>query len=128
MELTNPQEAARYFEEKLRFTTGPIELNSMISNDENISIIDVRQYEDYVKGHIPKAVNLPHDKWQSCSGLNKDKVNVIYCYSEVCHLAANGCRFFAEKGFSVMELQGGFDQWKTHNLPIASAEYAKAHH
>jgi len=50
--------------------------------------------------------------------LNREAVNIIYCYSEDCHLAANACLEFSEKGVPVMDLEGGFESWKEHNLPI----------
>ena len=116
--LTNPEKAAHFFEEKLEFTTGPIELHGMIQRHENINIVDVREFEDYSKGHIPGAINLPKTSWKTYSGLSENKVNVIYCYSEACHLSANAAMEFAKHGFSVMELEGGFETWRQNALPI----------
>jgi rhodanese-related sulfurtransferase len=31
----------------------------------DIAVIDVREADDYRKGHVPGAINLPHDKWGS---------------------------------------------------------------
>ena len=120
MIVTSPRKARRFFEAKMEFTTGPVELSEMIKRSENINIIDVRAYEDYAKGHISAAVNLPKQRWGTHTGLSKEKVNVIYCYSEVCHLAAAAAREFAEDGYPVMELEGGFEGWQQHNLPIES--------
>ena len=118
MTIVDAQKAVYYFEDKLDFTTGPMELNAMIERNDNIMIIDVRGLDDYGKGHIPGAVNLPKDSWDTFLGLAKDRVNIVYCYSEVCHLAAEAAKRFAEAGFSVMELEGGFDTWKAYNLPV----------
>jgi rhodanese-related sulfurtransferase len=118
MMLTSPQKAKEFFEAKMNFTTGPVELNQIIRNGEDINIVDVRAAEDYAQGHIPGAINLPKEKWSTHVGLRTDKVNIIYCYSEVCHLAAAGAKEFAEHGFSVMELEGGFEQWQHHDMPI----------
>jgi len=90
----------------------------MIDRKENITIIDVRRPEDFSKGHTPGAINLPKENWTTFSGLSREKVNVIYCYSEVCHLAAAAAKYFAEHDFHVMEVQGGFEEWKLHNLPV----------
>ena len=102
------------------FTTGPAELNEMINRGENINIIDVRKKDDFQTGHIPGAANLPEDEWSSFEGLTPGRVNVIYCYSEVCHLSTSAARFFAGHGFPVMELEGGFEQWNAYNLPVAT--------
>jgi rhodanese-related sulfurtransferase len=116
--LVNPRKAKKFFEAKMDFTTGPVELDKLLKRRENITVIDVRALDDFAKGHIPGGINLPEDRWSSFMGLSKDRVNVIYCYSEVCHLAASAARYFAEHGYPVMELEGGFEDWQKHNLPI----------
>ena len=118
MMISDPQKAKEYFEAKISFTTGPVELERMMKQGENINIVDVRAAEDYAEGHIPGAVNLPKDKWQTLEGLRKDKTNVLYCYSQVCHLAATAAVEFASKGYPVMELEGGFRTWKEHDMEI----------
>jgi len=84
----------------------------------NVNIVDVRAAEDYAEGHIPCAVNLPKDRWSTLEGLRKDKINVVYCYSQVCHLAAAAAFEFASRGYPVMELEGGFRTWKEHEMDI----------
>jgi rhodanese-related sulfurtransferase len=118
MMISDPQKAKEYFEAKISFTTGPVELERMMKQGENINIVDVRAAEDYAEGHIQGAVNLPKDKWQTLEGLRKDKTNVVYCYSQVCHLAATAAVEFASKGYPVMELEGGFRAWKEHDMEI----------
>ncbi|HEV2391622.1 MAG TPA: rhodanese-like domain-containing protein [Verrucomicrobiae bacterium] len=110
---------ANDFENKVAFTTGPVELDRMIKSPENhIVVVDVRQAEDYAKGHIPGAINLPKGTWHKPEGLSKEKTNVVYCCSIVCHLAANACVAFASRGYPVMELDAGFNSWKEHELDI----------
>ena len=116
--LTDTRKAVEYFEAKLEFTTGPIELNSMIERGDTINIIDVRDREEYRKNHIPGAINLPKEKWSTFAGLSRDRTTVVYCYDQQCHLAASAARLFAENGFPVIELEGGFEAWKQHKLPV----------
>lgn len=118
MDLAKPKEARKYFEAKLNFTTGPVELSEMMKRRENIRVVDVRAPEDYAKGHIPGATNLPREHWDTMSGLSKDDANIVYCYSEACHLAASAAMDFAEHNYPVMELEGGFEDWQRHDLPI----------
>ena len=115
----SPEKAKAYFEQKLAFTTGPVELDKWIkSHEDNLIIIDVREAEDYRKGHIPGAINVPREQWQHAQGLSREKTNVVYCYTQQCHLAANACLQFANAGYPVMELDGGFEVWKEHDLDI----------
>jgi rhodanese-related sulfurtransferase len=117
--IHDPAKAKAYFEAKLAFTTGPVELERMIkSGDNHINVVDVREAEDYDKGHIPGAINLPRQKWETLEGLSKDKANIVYCYTQQCHLGANACLHFASKGYPVMELEGGFEAWKENELDI----------
>lgn len=120
MTLVSAKKAKKYFEAKLNFTTGPIELNEMISRNEDINIIDVRKSEDYAKGHVFGAISLPKESWHTFAGLSRNRVNIVYCYSEVCHFAAGAAKYFAEHDFPVMELEGGFEGWKQHHLPVAT--------
>lgn len=49
-------------------------------------------------GHIPGAINLPRDRWHTLDGLRKDKTNVLYCYSQVCHWRPPQLWSFQRKG------------------------------
>jgi rhodanese-related sulfurtransferase len=114
-----PAAARRFFEDKLAFTAGPIELERWIkTGEDNLVIVDVREAEDFAKGHIPGAINVPRDQWDNPQGLSKSKTNVVYCYTQECHLAANACVRFASQEYPVMELEGGFNAWKESQLDV----------
>lgn len=114
--------ALRYFQQKLDCTTGPIELSHWIEEKAPVNIIDVRRPEDFAKGHIPGAINLPKEEWSSAKGLAREKTNVVYCYSQTCHLAAAAAVEFAKKGFSVVELEGGFNTWLKAQLETVAGK------
>jgi len=114
----DPLKALQFFEDKMAFTTGPIELSHALNEKQDVVLVDVRAAEDFEQGHISGAVSLPRGKWSTPSGLRKDKLNVIYCYSHVCHLGAAACVELARQGFPVMEMDGGFLVWTKNNLPI----------
>ena len=118
MNLIDIHRVTEYFKAKIEFTTGPVELKHMLDLDENINIIDVRYPMDYAVGHIPSSINVPKDEWETFEGLSPEKTNIIYCYSGVCRLASQAAMFFASHGYPVMELDGGFEQWKLHEFPI----------
>src|SRR5664280_208594 len=117
LKKNDPAQARQYFADKLAFTTGPVEVARNLKQAD-IVVVDVREAEDYCKGHVPGAVNLPHAKWASLDGLRKDALNILYCYTQQCHLAANAAVEFAGKGYSVMEMDGGFAAWKENELQI----------
>jgi hypothetical protein len=61
--LPDPAQALQYFTNKMAFSTGPVEINQKIENGNKINIIDVREPQDYEKGHVPRANNLPENLW-----------------------------------------------------------------
>ena len=115
--IHDPAKAKNFFEAKMAFTTGPVELERMMKTKE-VNIVDVRAAEDYAEGHIPGAINLPRDQWNTLNGLRKDKTNVLYCYSIVCHLAAAAAVEFSRKGYPVMELDGGWRWWEDEGFTV----------
>lgn len=114
-----PQEAKAFFDAKMKFTTGPVETERMIrQNKQDVVIVDVRAAEDYEKGHVPGAINIPESQWNNPQGLSRDKQNIIYCYTITCHLAAKAALKFAEAGYPVMEMEGGWQVWMKDELPV----------
>ena len=118
LKKNDPEKARQYFTDKMAFTTGPVELANNLKQRTDLTVIDVREPEDYERGHVPGAINLPYNKWNTSEGLRKDALNVVYCYSAVCHLAAMAAVEFASKGYPVMEMDGGFEAWKDSDQEI----------
>ncbi len=115
----NTEKAKEYFENKMAFTTGPVEAEAMLKKNSDMQIVDVRYADDYKKGHVPGAVSLPPEEWpKAAEKLDKNKINIIYCYSHVCHLAARAAAKFAALGYPVMEMDGGFKAWVDHKLKV----------
>ena len=85
-------------------------------------ILDVRSPEEYKKGHIPGAINIPHDRLGfrlAEIGLHMDKDVVLYCWSgKRVVIAASILR---SAGFSkLLHLDGDMDAWlNTGRLPVA---------
>ena len=119
-----PTEAADFFRKKLIFTLGPMDIELARKNGRTteLVLIDVRAADDYKEGHIPGAINLPENDWSTLKGLSRGKLNVFYCYALTCHLAARAALFFAEKGFPVSELEGGWEDYKEHELEVETGD------
>ena len=129
--MTYDFNAARvHFAAKLGFTTGPHEVTGMIdrrgreapaAGDAEIVIVDVRFPTDFRKGHIPGAVNVPKGKWREAAGLSKEKLNVLYCYNQTCHMAAEAAVELLAAGYPVAEMEGGFATWEANGYPVEAA-------
>ena len=120
--MTYDFNAARaHFAAKVGFTTGPHEVTGMLDGKHDVVIVDVRFPTDYRKAHIPGAVNLPKGKWQAAAGLSKDKLNILYCYNQTCHLAAEAAVELIALGYPVAEMEGGFATWEANGAPVTAA-------
>lgn len=105
-------EAAAYFEHKLKFEIGPVELKTSHERGEKFQIIDLRTPELYGKGHVPSSLNVLYDNLEAyLPKLNKDVTTVVYCYDKLCYLSAKAALLLAQKGYKVRELAGGWDGW-----------------
>ena len=118
----DPAQAREFFQKKMAFTTGPVELNEQIENHADLVIVDVRAREDFEDGHIPGALSLPREKWNAPEGLSMEKPNVLYCYSHVCHLGAAAAVQLAGFGYSVIEMDVGFKAWEDNDLEVELGE------
>jgi rhodanese-related sulfurtransferase len=106
------ERARGHFEAKVAFTTGTHEVLGMIDQGrDDIVVVDVRLPSDYRAGHIPGAINLPKGRWQNARALSKDKLHILYCYSQTCHLAAEAAVELLSRGYRVQEMEGGFASW-----------------
>lgn len=118
----NPEKAREYFAAKMAYTVGPVELKGMLDRKEHITVVDVRRVDDFSASHIPGAINLPSGTWHTATGLKKDRLHILYCYSQTCHLAAAAALELASQGYRVMEMEGGFAAWTSNNNPVEGAE------
>jgi rhodanese-related sulfurtransferase len=116
------EEAARHFKQKVAFTTGTHEVLGMLDRADDVVMVDVRMPSDWRKGHVPGAVNLPNGQWDRPRGLAKDKLNVLYCYSQTCHLAAEAAVRLLAEGYPVVEMEGGFATWEAAGYRVERAE------
>jgi rhodanese-related sulfurtransferase len=116
------EHAKAFFKAKVGFTTGLHEVDGMIKRGEDIVIVDVRLPRDYRQGHLPGAINLPNGQWHKASGLSRDKTNVVYCYSQTCHLAAQAALEFLAQGYPVVEMEGGFAGWQASGYAIENGQ------
>ena len=87
-------------------------------HDASLFVLDVRTPEEYAQGHVPGAINIPHDQvGQHLKDIPKDKDVVMYCRSgrrvglaaEV--LAANGYR-------RLLHLEGDMNAWAERSRPL----------
>ncbi|MBX7150802.1 rhodanese-like domain-containing protein [bacterium] len=118
-----------FFQSKLDFETDPADLFEALKNGESIIVIDARQPENYVREHIPGAINFPHRTMnaESVKFLDKEKLYVTYCDGIGCNGSTKGALNLSRLGFNVKELIGGIEWWKRDGFATeGSASHAAA--
>ncbi|MCP1726578.1 rhodanese-related sulfurtransferase [Natronospira proteinivora] len=117
--------ARRFFEDRIAFTTGTHELSLLLDGEadsDSYQVLDVRFPEDYAKGHVPSAINLPMPKWENKrhieKHLKKDATLYLYCYTATCHLAAQAALKLISLGYRVVEVEGGWEDWVEHGFSV----------
>jgi rhodanese-related sulfurtransferase len=114
----DPAKVRPFSEAQRARSATPVEVNRAIAEKRDIVVVDVRAAEDFAKGHVPGAVSLPRERWHAPSGLSKEKMNVVYCYSHTCQLGGAACAVLAGQGYPVVEMDGGFEIWQSSELEV----------
>lgn len=90
-----------------------------VKNNEWL-LLDVRSEEEYRQGHIPGAINVPHDnidRYLASIDNYKNKPVIVYCKSgRRAKLAMK--RLQAKQFNNVMHLEGDMLGWGETNLPV----------
>lgn len=81
-------------------------------------VLDVRTAEEYVSGHVPRAVNIPHDQLASrLAEVPKDRDVVLYCRSG--RRAQIAAEVLAGSGYARLGLlQGDMPAWLDQGRPV----------
>ena len=73
---------------------------------ESLSVLDVREVEEFEALHLESAHNLPLSQLaDTYDQLDKDLLHYVICKSGM--RSARACQFLAEKGYDVINVQGG---------------------
>jgi rhodanese-related sulfurtransferase/DNA-binding MarR family transcriptional regulator len=87
--------------------------------DGLVLVLDVRPAVEYAAGHIPGAVNVPHDQLAARLAELPDGADIVaYCRGRYCVFAPDAVRLLRERGFSARPLEGGLPDWRLAGLPV----------
>jgi rhodanese-related sulfurtransferase len=95
----------------------PTQLDGLIKKDSSdITVVDVRDPQEFNAGHIPGAINIPSEVFAAKSGvLDKGKKIVVYCNSG--GRSYNSYRKLMKLGYKHI-YQALYYDWKHQGLPI----------
>jgi rhodanese-related sulfurtransferase len=86
-------------------------------------VLDIRKTEEFAKGHVHGARQLPSDQILSAAdSFKKYKEKPVVVIDESGSLAAAAVRQLNTQGFTkAFSLRGGFAGWRSENLPVSKA-------
>ncbi|MEW6224794.1 MAG: rhodanese-like domain-containing protein [Chloroflexota bacterium] len=106
-------------------STLPIEMDvakAAAMRDAGAFILDVRELDEWVTGHIPDATLIPLGSLASRAGeVPADRDIVVVCRSG--NRSAQGRDILLNAGFkAVTSMAGGMNEWAAAGLPVATGE------
>lgn len=75
-------------------------------------LIDVRSKEEYKKGHIQDAINVPYNDLLTHK-FPKTKEVIVYCRGPLCLLSVNAMKLLQSREVNVFRFDGGFSDWES---------------
>ena len=110
----DPARALQHFENLLEFETDCWDVHHAMSNNRmDFVLLDVRSEEDFSKGHIEGAINLPHRRINE-ETLRKyalDSLFVVCCAGPHCNGADKAAIRLSKLGRPVKKMIGGIAGW-----------------
>jgi rhodanese-related sulfurtransferase len=97
------------------------EVHSLLQKTTGPLIIDVRTRSEYesTTGHLSGSVLLPlHELETRRSELLQHKGRTIVVYCHAGHRSKRASRILSNDGFSVIDIDGGIDEWIMSGLPV----------
>ena len=105
---------------KSSFDIGPQQVVQLMSHEDDVVIVDVREDKEFQQGHIKNAIHIPLSQFSSrIDELNKYKNNNIVVGCRSGSRSGRACSKLKRKGFEkVHNLRGGVLAWENDNLPM----------
>ena len=85
----------------------------------SVTLLDVRPADEFARGHLPGALNIPLDQLDAALGSVTQNVPVVaYCRGPYCVLSYEAVAYLRARGIDAMRLEDGYPEWKAAGLPV----------
>lgn len=92
-------------------------------NKQDVVVLDVRPDEEYVRGHIHRAISIPVEELRKrMEELSRDTEIIAYCRGPFCVYADEAVALLREQGFEAKRLKEGFPDWVAMGFPAEISE------
>jgi ArsR family transcriptional regulator len=87
-----------------------------------VTLLDVRPEDEFARGHLPGAVNVPLAQLaRRLAELPPGREVVAYCRGPWCVLSFEAVALLRRQGYQVRRLEDGYPEWKVAGLPVEDA-------
>ena len=117
-------DAVAHFAARLRFETDASDVRAAQVAGERFVLVDSRGDAAWGQGRAVGAIHLPTARItaEAAATIPKDLPVVVYCWGPGCNGGTKAGLAFAELGYAVREMLGGFEYWAREGLPVESDE------
>jgi rhodanese-related sulfurtransferase/predicted transcriptional regulator len=115
---------------KRRFLEGregmvPVDRDALLNRVRKgeVTVLDVRPYEEYQAGHISGATSIPLKELElRLSDLPRDQEIVAYCRGPYCVLSIQAVEMLLAKGSKAVRIEEGIHDFRAMGFPIVVGE------
>ncbi|GGD67594.1 rhodanese-like domain-containing protein [Paenibacillus nasutitermitis] len=87
------------------------ELETRLREGEKLSVIDVREPDEWESGHIAEAVSIPLSQFVERVGELSDFEEPFYLVCRSGNRSGKACDYLSAQGFEVINMVGGMLSW-----------------
>lgn len=123
-QAAEPEAAAAHFAARLAFESDVSDVHADLdAGTPGWVLVDSRSLEAWEQGHIPGAVHLPTNQipTRAAELIDRDSVVVTYCWGPGCNGATRAALAFAQLGYRVKEMIGGYEYWVREGFDTQTA-------
>lgn len=99
----------------------------VVAKDPGYQIVEIRKPEDYAKGHVPAAINIPYGEFfkkENLAKLDKSKKIVVVCYTG--HTASQITMLLNQLEYDAYAMKFGMMDWTADEKVLAQKPFVKA--
>ena len=118
-----PAAAIAHFEGRLSYEADVSDVHGDLeSGVAEFVLVDSRSTQAWEQGHVPQAVHLPTAEVaeRAATEIPPGTLVVTYCWGPGCNGATRAALAFAQLGYPVKEMIGGYEYWVREGLPVAT--------
>ncbi len=91
------------------------QLEGLLNGPRNFTLLDVRTHDEFARGHLSGAVNIPLDQIQSAPVIIPRHLPVVVYCSHGSH-SLMAARDLERMGYRVIEANGGLNYYRGRHL------------